>query len=70
MFPMWLLFTVKDRYLGVKLEKTDIRLHLLIVNALNNSVCTVADHLEVECTQVFHVEVWVSDLEKRDPVER
>lgn len=29
----------------------------------------MADHLEVECTQVVLVEVRVSYLEERDPVE-
>ena len=30
----------------------------------------MADHLEVECTQVVVVEVRVGDLEERNPVER
>jgi len=70
LFPTRRLFTLKDCYLGVKLEKTDVRLHVVIVDALYYPFRTVTNHLEVECTQVFCVKVWVSYLEKRDPVER
>lgn len=47
-----------------------MRLKILIVDALNNPVSTMADNLKVKCTQVLGVKVWISNLVKRNPVKR